>query len=139
MKRRSAPEMIGSWLLLVSLAFVGSIGCGECSGPPPECPYYVVLTVSIPGGGAISGVQATISGAALSCGPTATGASCLGSPALPGQLQVTAPGFQPVEVNATGMMTPASSCGCPGFTLKPSNVTLSAVITDGGVDAPTVE
>jgi hypothetical protein len=142
MKRRSAPDMTGSWLLLVSLAFVTSIGCGKdsCSGPHPSCPYYVGFTVSIPDGGAASGVQATISGGgSFSCGPTATGASCFGNPVLPGQLQVTAPGFQTIDVSATLTITPASPCSCQGLTLEPSNVTLRVVMPDGGLDAPEVE
>jgi len=129
--------MTGMWLLPVLLVLIGCGGPAPCPGPLPECPYYVTLTVSTPDGGAARGVQATISGAALSCTPTATGASCSGSPVLPGPLQVTAPGFQPIDVNAIGMTTPAPRCGCGGFTLEPSNVTLSMVMRDGGVDAPT--
>lgn len=122
-------QMIAT-IVLVEIALAGLVtapGCGSptaCRGPVLECPFYVVLAVSAPDGGAITGVQATLSGVALGCEATATGAGCLGS-GTPGPLKVTAPGFQPIDVNATVTTTPAPPCGCPRSMLEPSSVTLS--------------
>jgi hypothetical protein len=122
--------MTSNWLSL-PLIFIGSLGC--CPSSAPHCPYGIVLTVSAPDGGPLSGVQATLSGVAFSCASTATGASCEGSGPAPGPLQVMAPGFKSVDLNATVTTTPAPSCGCPGFKLDPSNVTLESIPTvDGG-------
>jgi hypothetical protein len=124
-----------AWLLPVLLFFIGSIACDSCPNPP-SCPVSrFVLTVSTPDGGAVSDVQATLSGVALSCVSTAQGASCIGS-GQAGPLEVTAPGFQPIDLTATVTTTPAPSCGCPGLKLAPSNVTLS-LAPDSGVDATT--
>jgi hypothetical protein len=145
MKRRSAPKMTGTWLLPVLLVLIGSIGCDPATGVAggqciaASCPAIpVLLTVSIPDGGAATGVQATLSGVTTSCAPTVTGAECriYGQAPELGPLEVTAAGFQTVEVNATVTTTPARGCGCPGLKLEPSSVTLS-LAPDSGVDATT--
>ena len=97
--------------------------CDECSGPVPQCPFYVTLAVVTPAGGTLTGVNATVSGSPLTCEPTPTGATCAGGG--DGQLHVEAPGFQSVDVDSTVTRTAAPKCGCPGFTREPSTVTLN--------------
>jgi hypothetical protein len=98
--------------------------CGSvCTGPTPQCPYYVTLTVAAPDGGALTGVEASVSGSPLMCVSAPPGALCNGGGN--GSLHVEAPGFQPVDVTSTVTETPAPACGCPGFTREPSTVTLN--------------
>jgi hypothetical protein len=120
-------------------------GAGYEGGPVP-CPYFcqgpsfsaIELGVKAEGGGAVSGVQATLTWAEseptsrasvvpLSCIAGATQTTCApNSDGSPGRytLEVTAPGFQAVTVPA-GVSFPINTCTCGGATLLPEVVTLS--------------
>lgn len=88
-------------------------------------------------GGAIEGVEATLSG------PTTVGMSCetgangyrvtacfpdnTGNVPTPGtySLHVSAPAFQSMDVNATVTLVPDTRCGCDDLKLDPAQVTLN--------------
>ncbi len=107
-----------------------------CQGAPceePSCPAsFAQIVIAAADGGAVQGVQATLSGpmtVTLSCSPQTGGAGTLcGWPGsdTPGSysLQVTAPGFQAAKVKATVTYSPAPACGCPETTMQPSTLTL---------------
>ena len=129
----AARGLMDKWIVVMIAACVGLASCDDCPGPVPQCPAAELdFTVTTSDGQSLSGVEATLSGAPFDCRPTPTGAYCSRLGAAPGLLHVTAPGFQPVDVDATVTTTSAPHCGCPGATLTPSTVSLGP--SDGGVD-----
>jgi hypothetical protein len=107
-------------------------GAVQCESACPSPLLGIQLAVmSSAGPGEVSGVQATLAGPVtvhLSCSSFAQTTSCFptaGGPEGSYVLQVTAPGFAPVAVDATVMFTPAQGCGCGFATLEPSLVTLN--------------
>ncbi len=108
-----------------------SCGWGGCLAS-----YVTIgLDVSSAGdGGAISGIEATLSGPAMvtmSCEPSSNVPTVVvcrwptyDVTAGSYSLLVTAPGFQPANVSATVTLT-TSSCGCVYAALEPSTVILN--------------
>lgn len=115
----------GGILIVAAVALLASCGQDECSGHPAPCPASEsALTVTDTAGQAVSDVEATLSGVALSCASSANGTVCFSRGGASGPLHVEAPGFQPVDVNATVSETAGSACGCASATLTPAHVTL---------------
>jgi len=125
-------------MLLAILAFGGcssaSSSGSNCGTGLPQCPATadgIILRVnSGSDGGAVTGVQATLSGPAmvtmyceLDLGQSQctwpSGSVTAGSYTL----QVTAPGFRTASVSATVTVPPAE-CGCVIASMKPASVTL---------------
>src|SRR4051794_927552 len=128
-----------TWLiaLLAVVSASAAVGCNDCS--LHSCPYSppgIVVYAGADGGAvAVSGVEATLTGATtvtMACAPSAnspTATSCSwpgDTPVTPGtySLVVTAPGYRSKELSATVSDVPASHCGCPGVRIEPSTVTL---------------
>ena len=127
------------WLiaLLGVVSASSAVGCDVCT--PHSCPYsapgIVVYGGADGGAGAVSDVEATLTGSTtvtMSCAPSAnvpTATSCFwpgGTPVTPGtySLVVAAPGYRSKELTANVSHVPASHCGCQGDTIEPSTVTL---------------
>ena len=122
----------------LTVALMAQLSCGDrnegtcniarCGTPAAG---IVLLVTAATGGGAVIGVQATLSGPAtltLSCEPGMTATSCsLGSgPLIEGSysLRVTAPGFREADLGATITFSPPASCECASAKLEPSSLTL---------------
>ena len=121
------------------------VAADAAAGDGHQCPFgcpaanigvSLAVTAAMDGG-AVSGVEATLSGPTtetLSCMPSPSGAVTIctwaSGPVIAGSysLQVTAPAFQPVNVSAVVSVT--SDCGCMFAALVPSMVTLDPSATD---------
>jgi len=121
-------------LALLALSVTVALTAGSCVSCP-GCPAtYVDIGLVVSGdagGGAVSGVDATVTGpqnGTMSCAPNGTATLCTwpSGPVAPGSytLTVTAPGFQSATVSATVTVADADSCGCASGALQPSHVTL---------------
>jgi hypothetical protein len=123
--------------VLVTLSFLAACASGDGADASQTCPrscpatsLTIILGVrAAMGGGAVSGAEATLSGPAterMRCELSGTATTCTWGegPVVPGDyaLQVTAPGFQPVNTSAS--VTVTSGC-CVLGALEPSSVTLS--------------
>ena len=114
---------------LLAVALVAPTSCGDPC-PVSACPaasFFLDVT-NARDGGQVTGVEATLSGPTtktMPCEPRGTEAVCFGgAPVTAGSysLQVTAPGFQSVNVPATVTLT--SGCGCQSAMLQPSTLAL---------------
>jgi hypothetical protein len=102
-------------------------------GCPFSCPapfFGLQLLVTTSGGHPVPDVQATLSGPAtikMSCSAEADGSVCSpqqGGPEGSYSLEVLAPQFQTVTVDATVSYASTPGCGCRGATIEPSTVIL---------------
>jgi len=135
-----SPFRLGVCAAVVFAAHVSS-GCGnggsgvhaaQCPGGCPATYVFIslVLTAS-PAGGPVAGAQVAFSGPAsgvMSCLPEDASTLCLwpSGPVVAGEylLDLTAPGFPPIQVRATLTVTPDPLCGCTSAQLNPSSLTL---------------
>ena len=136
----------------LAVALVVPASCGDpCPSGCPAASFYLDVT-NARDGGQVTGVEATLSGpttVTMPCKPEGTETFCFGgAPVTAGSysLQVTAPGFQTVNVPATVTLTSDSHCGCQFAMLQPSTLALdpsgdpdaamadAADSADGGAD-----
>jgi len=116
-------------------ALLASTSCSPCPNVLCHAPFVDLLVTDAADGGAVSGVQATLSGPTtvfISCSLNGNVTLCIGEwqgaiDAGGYALQVAAPGFQTAAVPATVTVgsPPDSHCGCYGASLTPSTVALS--------------
>ena len=122
--------------VLVSLAFAlaGEISCTPCPVGCPSVEADISFAVTdATDGGPVNGVQATLSGpttVTMTCQVAGKVTICSWPyvPVTVGNysLDVSAPGFQPVTVQASVKVTkPDPSCACQQGTLKPLALTLN--------------
>jgi hypothetical protein len=133
----------------LAVAFLAQASCGDTAPCPFGCPadHFFLEVTGAPGGGSLTGVEATLSGPmslAMTCS-SGTEASCsFTGGVFSGSytLQVTAPGFQAANVPAT-LTVATDKCGCQATTFQPSQVTLNPLgdpdaavgdAVDGGAD-----
>jgi hypothetical protein len=132
--RRELLRRLG---LLLPAAFMSQASCGDqASAPcPRSCPAPqagIALSVtSATDGGAPDSVGATLTGSTtvrMSCEPRGTASICFwgSGPMMAGSyaLQVTASGFQTMNVGASITVTSDPRCGCGWATIEPSAVSL---------------
>ena len=117
-----AVQVVGATLALVGLA-----SCQPC----PGCPVArVVLTVRDAAGAPVNDVEATLESSSgelsrFSC-ELRPDTVCFLSVSAGGSftLKVAAPGFRAVTVPATISYRQDPTCGCPGATIDPGQLTL---------------
>jgi len=136
MKSKSRQSLVRLGVLLTA-ALLGQTSCGTPC--PHSCPAKWILVnrlavTAAMNGGAVTGVQATLTGPAtvvLSCQAqdNGTAASCTwpSGPVIAGSysLELTAPGFQSMNLSTTVTGVSDPQCGCDSATMQPSAVTLN--------------
>lgn len=123
--------LAGVMRAMTLLGFLFAFGCTEDPCPATPTPFFdIKLTVTRAGGGPVDGVQASLSSAtttlSMHCSSDALATYCTpdagGAPG-PYTLHVTAPGAEPLTVDATVVFT-EQRCGASA-TLNPSAVILN--------------
>jgi hypothetical protein len=133
MIRHRPASQVG--LVLTAVAAV-LMSCDACPSPGPECPYFVTLIVAAADGGALSGVEATVSGSPLACDSTPTGAICTGGGN--GPLHVDAPGLSSCRCHFDGRGNTRSTLRLPGIQTRSLNRDSQSFLI-GGVHGAEVE
>jgi hypothetical protein len=122
--------------LAIALFAVTTAGCWSCPGGCPIATAGLTMTLTAgPSGGGVPGAEITFSGeaaGALNCDASMTETVCWWPDGPFGEgdyvLKITAPGFEPSQVNATLKVAPDAQCGCRSASLTPSEVTLLPMI-----------
>lgn len=107
----------------VVLAVLAATSCSPCPRTCPATWASITITITDSARAAVSGVEATVAGASLSC----QGTLCTWPPSAPVtagsySVHVTAPGFKDATIAAS--LVTDEACGCTAATLTPATFTL---------------